>query len=84
MRTQITVADLLNRTRKLEKRLVGAYQICASCTATAPGEPIECESLDCPWLYERKKAEFKVETVSALEECILDVTSESPSESVFD
>jgi DNA polymerase zeta len=86
MRTQATITDLMRRRRRLEKRLIGAHRVCSSCTASAPCEPIECESLDCPWLYERKKAEFKVESVSTLEECILDITStpESPSESVFD
>jgi DNA polymerase zeta len=48
--------------------------MCVSCTASEPSEPIECESLDCPWMFERKKAEDKVESISVLEECINDLS----------
>ena len=33
-------------------------------------EQIECMSIDCPWLYSRKKAEDKVDQVERLQELI--------------
>jgi len=33
-------------------------------------EQIECMSIDCPWLYSRKKAEDKVDQVVRLQELI--------------
>lgn len=61
MTPQETVSGLLSRLRIAEERLKTGYQICASCTESVPSEPIRCESLDCPWFFERKKAEVKVE-----------------------
>ena len=61
MTPQETVSGLLSRLRIAEERLKTGYQICASCTESVPSEPIKCESLDCPWFFERKKAEVKAE-----------------------
>lgn len=44
-----------------ESRLKSTHLVCVSCTGIAPGEPIECESIDCAWLYARKKAEATAE-----------------------
>ncbi|EJU02050.1 hypothetical protein DACRYDRAFT_107768 [Dacryopinax primogenitus] len=52
-----TLYSLNTRMHLGEQRLRDTQQICASCTASPPGEPIRCESLDCEWLYERVKAE---------------------------
>jgi len=30
---------------------------------TAPGEPVECDSLDCPWFFARKKADRQIEVM---------------------
>jgi DNA polymerase zeta len=73
----------------LERRLLASQEICISCTSSESNEPIECESLDCPWMFERKKIEDKVECISMLEECIQDLTTEmnsssSPTISDFD
>lgn len=38
---------------------MNAQRICTTCTGSRPGELIKCESLDCPWLYSRKRAESK-------------------------
>ena len=61
MTPQETVSGLLSRLRIAEERLKTGYQICASCTESVPSEPIKCESLDCSWFFERKKAEVKAE-----------------------
>lgn len=36
-------------------------------------EQIECVSVDCPWLYSRKKAEDKVDQIARLQELILEL-----------
>lgn len=58
---------LLEQIRKGEARLVDAQRVCASCTSTANAEPIECINIDCPWLFDRKKAERKAEFLEGLE-----------------
>lgn len=70
---QTTITNLLSRVRIVENGLKDCQMICASCTATAPAEPIECESLDCPWLFERKKAEGKAENVLNIKELVVDL-----------
>lgn len=59
-RPQVTVAALLSRLHVAEDRLRCAHELCASCTAVSPLEPVRCESLDCQYFYERKKCEMKV------------------------
>lgn len=50
-----------------ENRVLTAHEICITCAGTSPGEPVECISLDCPWLYARKKAEDKLKTIETME-----------------
>ncbi|KAL0951176.1 hypothetical protein HGRIS_007907 [Hohenbuehelia grisea] len=64
---QTTITGLLNLIRKGEQRLTDVNRVCASCTGSAPLDAIECESLDCPWLYERKKAERRGEFLEVLQ-----------------
>jgi len=47
---------------------MSTQRICESCTSSAPSETIKCESVDCAWLFERKKAERKAETIVVLQE----------------
>jgi DNA polymerase zeta len=54
-------ADLLSRKRVAEQRLVASHAVCTACTNGQPSERIRCESLDCLWFFERKKAERSVE-----------------------
>ncbi|KAI0689616.1 hypothetical protein BC835DRAFT_1368378 [Cytidiella melzeri] len=63
---QETISGLLTRVHRTEDRLKNVHLICVSCSGVASGEPIECESLDCPWLYERKKMENKAATLSLI------------------
>jgi DNA polymerase zeta len=67
---QTTTSVLLRRISKGENRLLNTQRICESFTGSAPSEPIRCESVDCGWLFERKKAERKAETLVALRELV--------------
>lgn len=60
------MASILDLVRKGEKRLTNVHEVCASCAGTSPLEEVECESLDCPWLYERKKGDNNEEYLEAL------------------
>jgi len=73
---QTTISELLRRISKGETRLLNTQRICESCTGSAPSEPIRCESVDCAWLFERKKAERKVETLVFLRELVNSVEAE--------
>lgn len=64
------ILSLSNRVKKLERRLVDTHRVCSSCTGAAMSEQVECMSIDCPWLYSRKKAEDKVDQVARLQELI--------------
>jgi DNA polymerase zeta len=72
------VTSLLHTIRGEEKRLLTAQRICSSCTATAATEPIECVSIDCPWLFERKRLERRMDFLAAVENRVrnLDIESE--------
>ncbi len=67
---QETIANLLSRIRKREERLVNAHLVCATCTGSAAADAVHCISLDCPWLYARRKAEAETEVIPALEELL--------------
>ena len=53
---QETAAALQWMRRGVEKRARAVQEICASCSSVGVAEDIECESLDCGWLFERQKA----------------------------
>ncbi len=65
-----TMSELLSRTQRTEAQLRDVHLICSSCCETTPAEPVECESLDCPWLYERKKIESKAEALMTIHELL--------------
>ncbi|KDQ63750.1 hypothetical protein JAAARDRAFT_53942 [Jaapia argillacea MUCL 33604] len=77
---QPTIAALLARVRKAEKNLKASHDVCVSCTGGGPAEPILCESLDCSWLFERKKAEDKAESLVLIHELIeeMEAAQEEP------
>lgn len=58
---------------KTETKLRNVHRVCSSCSGTPVTEPIRCISLDCPWLFERKKIEHKAEALSAIEEYVEEV-----------
>ncbi|KAI0365248.1 hypothetical protein BV20DRAFT_1039013 [Pilatotrama ljubarskyi] len=65
-----TISELLSRVQVTETRLKDVHLVCNSCCGIAPAEPVLCESLDCPWLYERKKLESKAEALTTVHELI--------------
>jgi DNA polymerase zeta len=67
---QKTITALSSRIQRIEKRLQETHSVCASCTGSANAEAIECMSLDCPWLFARKKAEDKSEFALYLHDMI--------------
>ncbi|OBZ79777.1 DNA polymerase zeta catalytic subunit [Grifola frondosa] len=83
---QTTISSLLARMKVTEDRLRDVQMVCGSCCGTAPAEPVKCESLDCPWLFERKKAESKADALVAVEALVEEVENEwcSDDNSTFD
>jgi len=53
-----------------EHRALTAHEVCVTCAGTLPGELVECISLDCPWLFARKKAEDKLKAVQTMESIV--------------
>ncbi|TBU65073.1 hypothetical protein BD310DRAFT_944016 [Dichomitus squalens] len=83
----LTMSELLSRMRKTEAKLKDVHLVCGSCCGNAPAEPVQCESLDCPWMYERKKLESKAEAVTTIQELIEEIAdkwSEEQTSSIED
>ncbi|KAJ3760352.1 hypothetical protein EV360DRAFT_93611 [Lentinula raphanica] len=74
---QLTLAGLSNRIRSNEQRLVDTHKVCASCTGTNLEEAEQCESLDCSWLYARKRVEGRIEFLEILRDFVQEVLDES-------
>ena len=69
-RPQETIGALFARIHRTENKLQNVHDICASCSGIPSTEPVRCESLDCPWLYERKKIENKAENLKAVQDLV--------------
>jgi DNA polymerase zeta len=65
-----TISGLLSQARIAERRLQAAHDVCTTCTHSEPSEPVRCVSLDCPWLFQRKKVEKQAEDIEVLQELI--------------
>lgn len=76
---------MLTQLHANETRMRDVHLMCASCSSTPQSEPIQCESLDCPWLFERKRLENRIaafdEITDILEEMIM-LEDETPSDTV--
>ena len=77
------MSKLLSRVTKTERRLKGVHLICGSCSGDVPGEPTECESLDCPWLFERRKIAAKAEALTAIYDLLDEMEKEWSGERVY-
>jgi DNA polymerase zeta len=66
-----TIAELLSQVRIAENRIQTAHDVCTMCTRSEPLEPVRCVSLDCPWLFQRKKVEQQAEDIELLQELIV-------------
>lgn len=67
---QRTLRRLERQLRVREKRVHTANLVCASCTGSVPGEQIDCQSLDCEWLYERHKVVQNIQVADEFEDAI--------------
>ena len=79
-----TMNELLSRVHKTEHQLKDVHLVCSSCSSVASGEPIDCESLDCPWLYERKKISAKAEALTNIHDLLDDIELEWRGDNVYD
>ncbi|KAI0732391.1 hypothetical protein C8Q72DRAFT_874307 [Fomitopsis betulina] len=70
---QETISGLLSRLHIAENKLRDVQTICSSCCGIPAAEPVRCQSVDCPWLYERKKVENKVEALDAVAEMVAEL-----------
>ncbi|RXK35490.1 hypothetical protein M231_07268 [Tremella mesenterica] len=61
---------LLSREHLAQSALSDFHRICASCSSTPPGEVILCDSVDCPVLYAKVKAEREMEDLGGVREVI--------------
>jgi len=73
---QTVISALLSKLHIAEERMTNAHAICASCSNISLAEPVECESLDCPWLYERKKADNRAGLLGGIGQFVEDLDSE--------
>ncbi|CAE7105599.1 unnamed protein product, partial [Rhizoctonia solani] len=61
---------LLEKIRRIERRVRGAQLVCATCTESPASETIMCESLDCPWMYARVKHAQKLQNIKQIQALI--------------
>lgn len=78
------MSELLSRVQRTETQLKDVHTVCSSCCGTAQAEPVECESLDCPWLYERKKIERKAEALTTIHDLIEEMEDQWYAERGYD
>lgn len=76
MASQETISNLGFRIRAREERLANAHRICVTCTGSSPEDTIQCESLDCPWFYSRRKSEEAMDLVPIFAELSDDLEKE--------
>jgi DNA polymerase zeta len=77
---QETIEALFRRLQLGEQRLLTSQRICASCTGSGPSDTIECQSIDCSWLFERKRAEGRAEFLVALQASVNEMIVEQTDE----
>ena len=71
-----TIARLAAKLSRTERRLAEAQLVCTSCAETPAAEPVRCESLDCPWMYERRKWEHRAEPLQLIRDVIDDLEAD--------
>ena len=68
-----TLAGILTKSHVIEQQFLDTQRICMSCASLPSPNEIKCESLDCSWMFERRKAESKLETLAVLKEFVHDL-----------
>lgn len=79
-----TLVDMLDKIAWDEKSLMDTHTLCSSCTRMPIGEPVECVSLDCSWLYTRKRAEERTDMIKMWADLLDDLENDNfatPSDS---
>lgn len=77
---ELALSDVYARIREAEDRLTVVHSICSSCDATAQAEPSRCDSLACPWFYQRVRAEERAENAMVLQELAYEVEQQADTE----
>ena len=67
------MTKLATKLNSTEQKLKNVQSICADCSSVPLAEPISCESLDCPWLYERKKIQHRIDSLQLVTDIIDDL-----------
>jgi DNA polymerase zeta len=71
-----TSHTLLSRTHLAQSRLSAIHRICSSCSSTPIAEPVMCDSIDCPVMYQRVRAVRDVEDLKVNDGVLGVVTAE--------
>jgi DNA polymerase zeta len=61
---------LLSRLHLSESRRADVQRLCASCSGSTPGEDIKCESIECPWMFQRHRVEAEVARLKGVRKLI--------------
>lgn len=54
-RPHLALLDVVSRLQRAEKRVVDLEAVCRSCMGVSAGDPISCDSMDCPVFYSRTR-----------------------------
>lgn len=54
-RPYLALLGVVSRLQRAEKRVVDLEAVCRSCMGVSPGDPISCDSMDCPVFYSRTR-----------------------------
>lgn len=74
---QSTLAGILTRIGSNEQKLSNTLRVCGTCTGTNLEDAAQCQSLDCSWLFARKKAEARTEFLKILHELVQELVDEN-------
>jgi len=75
-RADTSLLALRSRLAKAEKKAVHLEKVCRSCAGIAWGEPVKCDSKDCPVFYTRSRHMASLGSTKALIEPVLGVLQE--------
>ena len=75
-RADTSLLALRSRLAKAEKKAVHLEKVCRSCAGLAWGEPVKCDSKDCPVFYTRSRHMASLGSTKALIEPVIGVLQE--------
>lgn len=74
---------LLSRLRLSESRRSDVQRLCASCSGSPADEEIKCESIECPWLFQRWRVEREVARLRGVKKLISELEIQDDDNSVI-